>query len=125
MASRSGRQSVGVVGTCYNGGSADPHVCWRCMGTAQHQSKEQATMRYTVGYAPVTGDTRTKRVFAWWPTYVEDQLIWLESYWRTQRYTSGSGPGEAGWYVYARKLESKETLSSAIESCGVRKWLSK
>lgn len=33
--------------------------------------------RYT---RPNSGDKRVVRRFAWWPTHIEDVIIWLESY---------------------------------------------
>jgi hypothetical protein len=33
------------------------------------------------------GDIRTRRVFAWLPTEVEDHTVWLEQYQVTEEYT--------------------------------------
>jgi hypothetical protein len=43
----------------------------------------------TVKHVPKDGHIRTRRVFAWLPTEVEDHTVWLEQYQVTEQYFHG------------------------------------
>lgn len=43
-------------------------------------------MRWKADPAPKEGDTRERRKFAWFPTLIGDEVVWLEQYGIKQRY---------------------------------------
>jgi len=44
-------------------------------------------------------NTRHTRRFAWLPTELDDgNIVWLESYWHTQRWNDGTTDGRAGFW---------------------------
>ena len=58
-------------------------------------------MRWSLPKPPTQGDTRTETHFAWLPTKVRNQMIWLERYYVHKRYNSlWSGPGSGRWVTY-------------------------
>lgn len=46
---------------------------------------------------PKDGETRTRYVFAWKPTVVDDEVVWLESYAIYERFFQPSS-GAPGWW---------------------------
>lgn len=54
--------------------------------------------KYTT-VTPLSGATRLKRVFSFWPTLIQDQVVWLEFYEILQAYV------EAG---YLLKIEGEK-----------------
>jgi hypothetical protein len=44
-------------------------------------------MRWQAKKLPEQGDYRTRRVFAWTPTKVNDYIVWLEFYFIREKYT--------------------------------------
>ncbi len=59
----------------------------------------------TVKPVPKYGDIRTRRVFAWLPTEVEDHTVWLEQYQVTEKYYEGDGYSGANyWRELSREL---------------------
>jgi hypothetical protein len=56
-------------------------------------------------YSPVIGDTRIVNRFAWFPTVVDEYVIWLESYIVIEKYIGNSCfDGKAIWIDIKRNI---------------------
>jgi hypothetical protein len=62
-------------------------------------------MRWKTPETPKNGEQRTRRVFAWKPTKIGKETVWLEFYAVREQFfvPAGGGPG---WWAY----RSTETL---------------
>jgi hypothetical protein len=53
--------------------------------------------------SPKHGDTRTRQVFAWQKTKVDDYCVWFETYQITEKYISADG-NETRWHEVSRQV---------------------
>ena len=67
-------------------------------------------MRWKIKAPPKEGDWRCKNKFAWFPTRVEDHIVWLEFYFSKQHYIAiavvdeYTVQPELHWVEYERML---------------------
>jgi hypothetical protein len=52
---------------------------------------------------PKNGDTRTRRLFAWRKTKVNNYWVWLETYQITEKYFVSAGGNQAWWSEVSRE----------------------
>jgi len=65
-------------------------------------------MKIKVKPKPYFWDKKTVIKFAWFPTRIENTIIWLEMYACTYRYTKDSFWGYYYWEVFENKLLNKQ-----------------
>ncbi len=65
-------------------------------------------MKFKVKPKPYFWDKKTVIHFAWFPTRINDTIIWWERYECTYRYTKDSFWGYNYWEVWDKKILNKQ-----------------